>query len=92
MRALFILIKRLIVDDAVYFGIALIGSATLILITLLLVFSDEPLYMPFNKITHLIWVPVYVGIGFCVLGTIQSHSDRTKGISALLLVLPVRRG
>ncbi len=92
MRALFILIKRQVVDDAVYFGIALVGSVTLILIAVLLVFSDEPLYMPFSKITHLIWIPVYVGIGLCALGAIQSHRDRTKGILPLLLVLPVRRG
>ena len=89
MRALFTLIKRQIVDNAIYLVAATLTSLLLILVAIAFAFTYDFQEIRFYKIAYFIWLPVYLAIGFCVLGVSHSYTDRTKGISAMLSILPV---
>ena len=92
MRTLLILIKRQIVDDAVYFVAAVTGLCILILTILVLVFLYSPRDMsPLERITYLFHVPFLLALGFCTLGIAQSHGDRLAGRLTWLSAQPVYR-
>jgi len=90
VRALSILIKRQIVDDALFFVSALVASVILILMLGCLAFI-YPRVLLFHMIALLISLPALVGIGFFVFGVAQTYIDRTNGISAFLSASPVKR-
>ncbi len=90
MRALSILIKRQIVDDAPFFVSALVASGIIVLILGFLAFI-YPRDLLLQMIVLLISLPALIGICFFSLGVAQTHIDRKNGISAFLSVLPVQR-
>ena len=92
MRALFTLIKRLIVDNAVYFLAAIAISAVLIIAIISITLSEELMDLSFYTITLLITTPILVGIGSYTLGLVHVYSDKTSGVTATLSVLPIRQG
>jgi len=92
MRALFTLIKRQIVDNAIYFLAAIFFSIVLIIAIVSITFSEDITYLSFYTVILIVTVPILFGIGSYILGVIQTYSDKTSGITAVLTVLPVTRG
>jgi len=92
MRALFTLIKRQIVDSAVYFLAAIIFSIALIIAIISITFSEDITYLSLYTVILIITVPILFGTGSYILGLIQTYSDKTSGVTSVLSVLPVRRG
>jgi len=92
MRALFTLIKRQLVDNATYFLAAIFFSAVLVVAILSITFSEDITYLSFYTVILIVITPILVGIGSYTLGLIQTYSDKTSGVKALLSVLPVTRG
>jgi len=92
VRALFTLIKRQIVDNAVYFLAAIVVSAVLIIAIISITFSEDFLDLSLYTIILIITAPVIFGIGSYILGLIQMYSDKTSGVTAVLSVLPVKHG
>lgn len=92
MRALFTLIKRQIVDNAVYFLAAIVLSVVLIIAIISIILSEELTYLSFYTVFLLIATPILVGIGSYILGLVHVYSDKTSGVTATLSVLPIRRG
>jgi hypothetical protein len=92
MRALLTLIKRQIVDNAVYFLAAIIVSAVLIIAIISITLSEDITYLSFYTVILIIATPILVGIGSYTLGLVHVYSDKTRGVTAVLSVLPIRRG
>jgi len=92
MRALLTLIKRQIVDNAVYFLAAIFVSAVLVVAVLSITFSEGLMDLSFYTIILIITAPVIFGIGSYILGLIQMYSDKTSGVTAVLSILPVTHG
>ena len=92
MRTLFTLIKRQIVDSAIYFLAAIVVSAVLVIAIISITFSEELMDLSLYTIILLITAPILFGIGSYILGLIHVYSDKTSGITAVLSVLPVTRG
>ena len=90
MRALSILIKRQIVDDAPFFISALVASGIIVLILGSLAFI-YPRDLLLQMIVLLISLPALISICFFSLGVAQTHIGQKNGISAFLSVLPVKR-
>ena len=90
MRALSILIKRQIVDDAPFFVTALVAAVILVFMLACLAFI-YPEDLLFHMIALLVSLPALVGIGFFASGVVQTYIDRTNEISVFLLALPVNR-
>ena len=63
MRALFTLIKRQVVDNAVYFLAAIFLSAVLAVAILSITFSEDFLDLPLYTIILIITAPILFGIG-----------------------------
>jgi len=90
MRRLAILLKAEIADHAVLFTAALLASGVLVVLAKLLISMTGQGHQPqLYKVAFFLPVPIAIGIGFCAAGMIQVRSDRTRGVSALLSVLPV---
>jgi hypothetical protein len=92
MWALFVLIKRQIVDDAAYCAAGLVASTMVIIAITSAVLTEEVTGLSFYTVTLSVGVPILIGIGSYALGLTQIYRDRTSGISALLSALPVARG
>ena len=92
MRALSILIKRQIVDNAIYFLAAIFVSVILIIAIISIAFSEDITYLSLYTVILIITAPILFGIGSYILGLIQIYSDKTSGITAALSVLPIKRG
>ena len=92
MRALFTLIKRQIVDNAVYFLAAIGVSAVLIIAIISITLSEDITYLSLYTVFLIITAPILVGIGSYLLGLVLVNSDKTSGITTTLSVLPIRRG
>ena len=92
MRALFTLIKRQIVDNAVYFLAAIVVSAVLIIAIISIALIEDITYLSFYTVFLIITAPILVGIGSYILGLVHVYSDKTSGITAALSVLPIKRG
>ena len=92
MRTLFTLIKRQIVDNAVYFLAAIVVSAVLIIAIISIALIEELTNLSFYTVILIVITPILFGIGSYILGVIQIYSDKTNGITAVLTVLPVTRG
>ena len=92
MRALFTLIKRQIVDNAIYFLAAFFFSTVLVVAILSVTFSEDITYLSPYTFILIVITPILFGIGSYILGVIQTSSDKTSGIKAVLSVLPVSHG
>ncbi len=92
MRVLLTLIKRQLVDNAVYFLAAIIFSVVLVIAILSITFSEDITYLSPYTVILIVITPILFGIGSYILGVIQTYSDKTNGITAVLTVLPVTRG
>lgn len=90
MRALSILIKRQIIDDAPFFVSALVASGIIVLLLGCLAFI-YPEDLLLQMIAILISLPALVGLGFFAFGVAQTYIDRTNEISEFLSALPVKR-
>ena len=86
MRALSILIKRQIVDDAPFFISALVASGIIVLMLGCLAFI-YPRDLLLQMIALLISLPALVGLGFFAFGVAQTYIDRTNEISEFLSAL-----
>ena len=92
---MFTLIKREIEDHIVYFiGVGIV-SAILAIISILIVFEDNPV-APGAFVLPLITGPIVVAtivvmVGLCGMGVSQMYTDRSRRISAFLSTLPVTR-
>lgn len=87
---MFTLIKREIEDHLVYFIGAGIVSAILAVLSILIVFEDNPV-APGVFFFPLITVAIVVMVGLCGMGVSQMYTDRSRRISAFLSTLPVTR-
>ena len=83
------LIKREIQDHIAYFLGAVILTAILIVITVLVVYNIDHDAGVYAELTFP--VSVILMIGFSGMGVSQMYTDRTKKISAFLTALPVSR-
>jgi len=92
MRALLTLIKRQLVDNAVYFLAAIFLSVVLVVAILSITLSEDITYLSFYTVTLILITPILFGIGSYILGLIQIYPDKTSGITAVLSILPIRRG
>ena len=87
---MFTLIKREIEDHLVYFiGVGIV-SAILTIISILIVFEDNPVG-PDVFFFPLILAAIVVMVGLCGMGVSQMYTDRSRRISAFLSTLPVSR-
>jgi hypothetical protein len=87
---MFTLIKREIEDHLVYFIGAGIISAILAIISILVVFEDNPAALGIF-VFPLIPAAIIVTVGFSGMGVSQMYTDRSRRISAFLSTLPVTR-
>jgi len=87
---MFTLIQREIEDHLVYFIGAGIISAILVVISILVVFEDNPVG-PVFFVFPLIPAAIVVMFGLCGMGVSQMYTDRSRRISAFLSTLPVTR-
>jgi hypothetical protein len=92
MRALFTLFKRQLADNAIYFLAAIIFSIVLVIAILSITFSEDITYLSLYTVILIVITPILFGIGSYILGVIQTYSDKTNGITAVLTILPVTRG
>lgn len=92
LSALFTLFKRQIVDNAIYFAIALVLSLVLAFATVTVVLTEDRTYLSPYAITLLLVGPVLFCAGCYLMGFIQTHTDRTSGVAAVLSVLPISQG
>jgi hypothetical protein len=88
---MFTLIKREIEDHLVYLIGAGIVSAILAVLSILIVFEDNPV-APGVFFFPLIPVAIVVMVGLCGMGVSQMYTDRNRRVSAFLCGLPVTRG
>ena len=92
MRTLFTLIKRQIIDGAAYFAAATIFATILSLVILIVALKCkfyDLLHTPFHTTALFIPLPLLIALSFCARGIAQTYTDRTKGISTMLSVLPI---
>ncbi len=89
--ASFTLIKRQIIDNAIYFVVALVVSFVLIIATISIVLTEDRRRLSPYAIALLLAAPILFCMGSYVVGLIQTYADRTNGITAMLSVLPVSR-
>ena len=92
MHGLFTLIKRQIVDNAAFFLVAIIFSVVLVIAIISITFSEELMDLSSYTIILIITAPILFGIGSYILGLVQVHSDKNRGVTAVLSVLPVTPG
>ena len=92
MRALFTLIKRQIVDNALCFLAAIIFSIVLIIAIISITLSEDITYLSLYTVSIIVITPILVGIGSYILGVTQTYSDKTNGVTTVLSVLPVTHG
>jgi hypothetical protein len=92
VRALLTLIKRQIVDNAVYFLAATIFSIVLIIAIISISLSEDITYLSLYTVILIVLTPILFGIGSYILGVIQTSSDKTSGVTSLLSVLSVTHG
>jgi len=92
VHGLFTLIKRQIVDNAAFFLAAIIFSVVLVIAIISITFSEDITYLSSYTIILIISGPVLFGIGSYILGLVQVHSDKNRGVTAVLSVLPVTSG
>ena len=92
MHGSFTLIKRQIVDNAAFFLAAVIFSVVLVIAIVSIAFSEDITYLSSYTIMLIIFGPVLFGIGSYILGLVQVHSDKNRGVTAVLSVLPVTPG
>jgi len=90
--ALFTLVKRQVIDNAIYFAVALVVSFVLIFATISAVLTEYHNYLSLYTTFLLFAVPVLFCTGSYMVGLTQSYTDRTSGITAMLSVLPVPPG
>ena len=90
--ALFTLIKRQIVDNAIYFVIALVMSFVLIIAAISIVLTEDRTDLSPYAIVLLLAGPILFCAGSYMVGLIQAYADRTSGVTAVLSVLPVIPG
>ena len=88
--ALFTLIKRQFVDNAIYFAAALLVSLVLIIITISVVLSESLTHLSVYALAHMFITPVLFYIGSYTFGLIQTYNDRINGITAMLTILPAK--
>jgi hypothetical protein len=92
MRVLLTLIKRQIIDGAAYFVAATVFATILSLVILIVAFKYnfyDLLHTPFHTTALFIPLPLLIALSFCARGIAQTYTDRTKGISKMLSVLPI---
>jgi hypothetical protein len=92
MKALLILIKRQIVDNAIYFVIAAVLSLAVTFALLSVALSESLDSLSGYAVTLILGAPVIICIGSFLLGAVQTHSDRISGITETLLILPAGHG
>jgi hypothetical protein len=76
----------------VYFLAAIFFSAVLVVAILSITLSEDITYLSLYTVILILITPILFGIGSYILGVIQTISDKTNGITAVLTVLPVIRG
>jgi len=91
MRTFLTLMKREIIDHAAYFvgAVLLSGLTTFMMATMILSMEAREL----QNVVPGASIPVVLlaVVGLCGLGVSQMYTDRTRKISALLIVLPTTR-
>ena len=97
LRVLAILTKRQMADDGPYLVAGLLAAAVIVLIAAVLAFFDNPdvginRYLPVPTVCLLGVLVVFVCAGSYLFGVRQVQADQASGISAMLSVLPVRKG
>jgi hypothetical protein len=92
MRTLLILLKREIIDHVAYFVCAAIASGITIGLIAPMVLSTDKNLPSIILAGGLMPIAICVLVGLTALGVSQTLSDRTRGISAFLMALPVTRG
>ena len=92
MRVLFTLIKRQIIDGAAYFAAATVFAIILSLVIIITAFKGNfynLLNTPFHTTALFIPLPLLIALSFCARGIAQTYTDRTKGMSTMLSMLPI---
>ena len=92
MRALLVLIKRQIVDNAFYFALALVACAVLIVAVTVLALTEQRTHLSLYALALMVVLPIFFCAGSYTLGLLQARHDRSSGVAAVLAVLPAARG
>jgi len=92
VRTLLILLKRQLIDDAVYFVAALVLSIILTLGITIAVLSDEPTHPSAYTIWLFVALAIFVTAGPCGLAILQAYFDRISGVEEWLRESPVTDG
>ncbi len=92
MRALLVLIKRQVIDNAIYFALALVVCAVLIIAVAVLALTEDRTHLSLYALALMVAGPVFFCAGSYTLGLLQAYSDRRSGVAAVLSVLPATRG
>jgi len=92
VRTLFTLIKRQIIDSTRYFAFAGLTAVVLIIAITVVALTDDLNNLSSYTSILFVMAPLLVGMGSCALGLTQAWTDRSSGITEVLLVLPVRHG
>jgi len=90
-RALFTLIKRQIIDNAIYFVFALAVSFVVAIATITVALTEHQNYLSPYATALLLAVPIFFCVGSYTLGLVQTYADRASGVAAILSVLPIAR-
>jgi len=88
VRALFVLIRRQVIDNAGCFAVAAGVSLALTVSVVSVVLAESLDNLSSYAVTLILVGPVIIGIGSFILGVVQTYSDRTHGITAMLSTLP----
>jgi hypothetical protein len=88
---MFTLIKREMLDHAVYFLGAIIFSTLFVLISIPTILHHDPKEPEIYALGIGIPAVTILVIGFCAMGASQMYNDRNRKISAFLTTLPVTR-
>jgi hypothetical protein len=92
VRALLVLIKRQVIDNAIYFALALVVCAVLIIAVTILALTEDRTHLSLYALALMVVVPVFFCAGSYTLGLLQTHGDRNSGVAAVLALLPAAQG
>jgi len=90
VRVLLTLIKSQLIDNAIYFVVAAVIAAVLVVAVIAVTLSEELTYLSSYALALILTTPIFFCIGSYAVGLTQTYIDRTIGISALLPTQPVR--
>jgi hypothetical protein len=91
MRVILVLMKREIIDHAIYFVAAALAAGLAIALGASIVFDSGRKNAPSPYLVGLVPLVIFIVVGLSALGISQMYVDRMRSISAFLLALPVKR-